>query len=90
MIDSQRRSDLKLRVELQNELRRLDVELERAIAARDRADMIVDSGDDSGHVLITALATVRRLEDRIDHVRKLLAQETARPDGMTARRDEGL
>ena len=78
MSHSERQTDRELAIELQRELRRLEAERTHAMAKRDRAKTIVESGDDSGHILITALADVRSLEQRIEQVSQVLADVQAR------------
>jgi hypothetical protein len=75
MIDSKHPADSEVAVELQRELRRLKSERTHAIAKRDQVYAYVETGDDTGHVLVIALEDLRRVEQRMEQVSHLLMKE---------------
>ena len=74
------KSEDDLTVELQREIRRLEAERSAAIDKRDLAKLVVESGDDTGRLLITALTDVRQLDERIEQMRQLLEKSRSRND----------
>ncbi len=78
MTESKRPADSELVADLQRELGRLEAERSRAIAKRDRDYAKVETGDDTGHLLVAALEKLKRIEQRIEQVKHLLAKEQER------------
>ncbi len=74
---SQSNEQLLLR-ELQDELGRLTSERARAIKKRDRVFAVVETGDDTGHSLNMALIRVKRIDERIEQVKNLIAKQQQR------------
>jgi hypothetical protein len=68
--------DDRLLMDLRRELERREAERARLLRKQERALSVVESGEDSGFALSLALSDLKRLDERIEQLRNLLAKYT--------------
>jgi hypothetical protein len=67
-------TDDQLLQDLRAELERREAEKARLLRKQDRALSVVETGEDSGFALSLALSDLKRIEERIEQLKNLLAK----------------
>jgi hypothetical protein len=67
-------TDDRLLLDLNRELERLEAEKAQLLRKRDQSLSVVEAGDDSGFALSLALSDLKRIDERIEQVKNLLAK----------------